>query len=53
MIPFIADALGVFEQELFSDNKKKNLKILKLLFWGYSKSLFLRFFIKVQKYKNF
>ncbi|PZT47682.1 transcriptional regulator [Helicobacter valdiviensis] len=32
MIPFIADALGVFEQELFSDNKKKNLKILSKIY---------------------
>lgn len=28
----IADALGVFEQELFSDNKKKNLKILSKIY---------------------
>ncbi|CAM2909173.1 helix-turn-helix domain-containing protein [Helicobacter burdigaliensis] len=32
MIPFIADALGVCEQELFSDNKKKNLKILSKIY---------------------
>lgn len=32
MLPFIADALGVFEQDFFSDNKKQNDKILKRLY---------------------
>ena len=32
MIPFIADALGVFEQELFMDEKEKNLKILSKIY---------------------
>lgn len=32
MIPFIADALGVFEQELFMDKKEKNLKILSKIY---------------------
>lgn len=32
MLPFIADALGVLEQELFSDKKEENLKIIKKLY---------------------
>ncbi|TEY03997.1 helix-turn-helix transcriptional regulator [Campylobacter sp. US33a] len=32
MIPFIADALGVFEQELFSDKKEENFKIIHKLY---------------------
>ncbi len=32
MIPFIADALGVFEQELFSDKKEENFKIINKLY---------------------
>lgn len=43
MIPFIADALGVFEQELFSDNKKKNLKILNRIYNFQSTTNYLQF----------
>jgi hypothetical protein len=32
MLPFIADALGVFEQEFFCDDKNQNDKILKRLY---------------------
>ncbi|WP_169752680.1 helix-turn-helix domain-containing protein [Campylobacter mucosalis] len=32
MLPFIADALGVFEQELFSSDTKQNDKILNRIF---------------------
>lgn len=32
MIPFIADALGVFEQELFSNKKEENSKIVHKLY---------------------
>lgn len=32
MLPFIADALGVFEQELFSNDTKQNDKILNRVF---------------------
>ncbi|TKX31489.1 helix-turn-helix domain-containing protein [Campylobacter estrildidarum] len=32
MIPFIADALGIFEQELFSDKKEENFKIINKLY---------------------
>ena len=32
MLPFIADALGVFEQDFFSDDKRQNDKILKRLY---------------------
>jgi len=32
MLPFIADALGVFEQEFFCNDKNQNDKILKRLY---------------------
>lgn len=32
MLPFVADALGVFEQEFFCNDKKQNDKILKRLY---------------------
>lgn len=32
MIPFIADALGIFEQELFSNKKEENFKIIRKLY---------------------
>ena len=32
MLPFIANALGVFEQDFFSDDKRQNDKILKRLY---------------------